>query len=277
MSFVFGFFCVSDAICGVKSAAILILFLSLCFYDKALAQISPPGMDDTHAAGWGAIGVNQEFGKKWAVTVYVGASRESDPVNYSLIRKQAIVVFNQETLYKFNARWQLAVGTSYRMQNRYKEEAPYTASTPALRDEARYYLRFYYKAHIRKASMTYSFRPEFRNYYTPSGTRWSVTPVELRFRFKVQAALPLNEAASNQFIVANEWLSATDEIKDNQESSHWSTLKYTEDRLSTYFRHTFKKPAVFADIGMMHQMKSDGDYIVHLAFDLIFQNPFGRR
>ena len=237
-------------------------------------------MDDTNAVAWGAIGINQQLSNRWSVTVYAGAARESDPDNVKPLTKQAIFVVNQETQYKFNAHWQLLLGLSFRSQERYQEQAPYEPQHPAFRDEARYYLRLYYRHNVGKVAMIYSLRPEYRSFYNTRWHTWDKTPLELRFRLKVQAAIPLNELKSNQFIVGNELLSATDYERGVDRSLHWSHYAFTEDRFTTYFRHIFKKPSLIVDLGLMHQVKFDNgerDYIAHLAFDVLFLNPFGTK
>jgi hypothetical protein len=242
-----------------------------------MGQISPPGMDDTNVVAWGAIGINQQIGKKWAVTVYGGAARESNPNNTNLLQKQAIVVFNQETQYQFNSHWLLSFCSSFRIQDRYKEDAPSELQNPPLRDEARLYLRLYYKHSLRKIGMTYSFRPEYRAFYDTHWNHWDGTPFELRFRLKAQANIPLNASKTNQFILANEFLSATDDQRNANHELHWSAYRFTEDRFTTYLRHVFTKQSIIADIGMMHQIKYDkgkSDYIAQFAFDILFQNPF---
>jgi hypothetical protein len=251
----------------------------LIFSSAAFAQISPPGMDDTNAVAWGAVGITQQISKKWLITAYVGAARESDPNNWSLLHKPAIFVLNQETQYLFNDRWQLAICSSFRKQNRYIEEEPFTSSDPSLRNEARYYLRLYYRNTLGKMNITYSFRPELRFFYDTHWNHWSAAPEELRIRFKIQINIPLNAAKTNQFVFANEWLSATDEKRSGEGHLYWSTYNFTEDRFTTYLRHVIKKPSLIVDIGLMQQFKfskDKNDYIPHLAFDLIFQNPFGK-
>jgi len=247
--------------------------------ELASAQISPPGLDDTNVVLWGAVGFNQQLGQKWSVTAYVGGSRESNPNNLSVLHKQAIFVVNQETQYQFNSHWQLSFCSSLRFQNIYKEDAPYLSDDPDLRNEIRYYLRLYYRQTVGKIGLTYSFRPEYRGFYEPDWSTWASRPVELRFRLKIQANVPLNSSKTNQFIIGNEWLSVTDDKRNSEGNLYWSTYAFTEDRVTTYFRHVFKKPSLIVDVGYMHQIlvqQGKIGYIGHFAFDLIFQNPFGK-
>lgn len=253
----------------------LLLACLLCV--ELSAQISPPGLDDTNTAVWGAVGFLQNFGKKWSTTFYVGTSFDSNPNNISPIQRPAIAVINQESLYKFNNHWQIALCTSYRTQNEYNEENPFEASDPSLRKEIRYYLRMYYRNTIlKKGSIYYAFRPEYRTFFD-HWDPWSPVAVELRLRYKAQASYPINESKSNQIVVGNEILTTTDDVKDGAGHSHWSHYKMTEDRFTTYFKHIFSKPEVILNVGIMHQIKTDHQYIAHLAFDVIWQNPFSKK
>lgn len=227
---------------------------------------------------WGAVGLNQQLARKWSLLAYVGGSRDSNPNNGSFLHRQAILVVGQETSFQFNHHWQLALGTSLRYQNFYEGNFPYDEDDPGVRTEIRHYLRLFYRYQINKISFTYSFRPEYRMYYDPDWNRWTPTPLELRFRLKGQASIPLNESKSTQLVLANELLSITDH-KVLANENYWSTFQLSEDRFTSYIRHTFKKPSLIFDVGYMNQIiltTSKPYYIGHVAFDFIFVNPFGK-
>jgi hypothetical protein len=246
------------------------LVLILAFFATFLevsAQISPPGLDDTRTVAWGAIGFSQRIGTKWQTSFYVGASRESNPDNYSLLAKPAISVIDINQQYRFNEHWQLAGCVSYRRQERYSDDPPYELNNPGMRDEIRYYMRLYYRHKINRVLFTYSFRPEYRTYFNHFH-HWDPIPYDYRFRLKAQAALPLNESSSSQFVVGNEILSVA--------RPHFTNYRYTEDRLTTYFRHTFDRPRLITDVGFMYQFLAGEGLITHFAFDLIFVDPFGK-
>lgn len=251
----------------------VMLFFSVVT-SAAYGQLSPPGLDGARLVSWGAIGASQQFSRKISTTIYAGGSSQSDPDNFSTFRKPAIFILNQETLYQFNATWQLALCTSLRWQFVYDEAAPYTAEDPPWRKEIRHYLRLFYRQQKGKLSWTYSFRPEYRTFFTPDGDAWS-SPVQIRLRAKIQVNIPLNQSRSNALVVANEWLGATSENAQLK----WSSFQFTEDRLGTFFRHTFTKPRVFLDLGLMHQLWEDSEqkleYTTYLSFDLLFVNPLG--
>lgn len=241
------------------------ILLHFTAFLSAFAQISPPGLGDTRAAAWVAIGASQQLGPKWQSTLYVGASRESNPDNFSLFRKPAISVVDLSQLYRFNDHWSLAGCISYRKQNRYDHDPPYQSENPAVRNEARYYLRLFYRHKINRVSFTYSFRPEYRTYFNHSH-HWSPVPYEYRLRLKAQATIPINASGSNQFIFGNEILSSA--------QPHFSGYRYTEDRMTTYFRHIFSKPSIVVDAGLMYQFLAGAGLITHVAFDIIIVDPF---
>lgn len=251
-------------------------WLVLCLLMTALqlqAQISPPGLDDTNAAFWTAFGLTQELTPMWTVTVYAGEARQSSPDNYRLLSKQAIFVLNQETQFNFNKFWAASFCTSYRVQSRYADISPFEADDPASKNELRFYGRLYARPTIGRAQLAISFRPEYRTYHY-NGEVWTPIDKEIRLRLKGQVSIPLNTDKSNQFIVADEVLSATEHFETSTVDI-WTSFGYTESRLSTYYRHVFKHPSIVTDVGVMQQFRVNGPYIVHLAFDVIFVNPFG--
>jgi len=257
-----------------------ILVFAVVTSSTVLAQLSPPGLDDTHVVLWGAVGINQAIGKKWSNQSYIGGSRFSDPNNDAVLKKQAIYVIEQQTYRQFGRNWQLGFCVSVRGQNMYSDDPPYEDATPALRREIRYYLRLFYRHQIGRFSFAYSLRPEWRNFYSPDWSNFYSSPRALRYRAKAQAGLTLGESKSNSIILANEFLFINVEQRQATGNLVWSNLAFSEDRVSTYYRHTFKKPAMVVDIGMMQQLNFKGatvtnDY-VHFAFDVIFMNPFGK-
>lgn len=224
-------------------------------FSPVLAQLSPPGLEDTRAVAWGAIGLTQQTGTKWQTSVYLGGSRESRPTNFSLFKRFAIGVLEFSELYRFDEHWSVAGALSFRAQGMYE------SGEADVRDEIRYYMRLYYRHKFRRIAFAYSFRPEYRTYY-----RDTSIPYNYRFRLKATATVPLNRSGSNQFILGNEILTVAE--------PHFSQYHYTEDRLITYFRHTFSKPAAMVDAGFMYQFLAGEGLITHFAMDLIFVDPF---
>ena len=237
---------------------------------NSFAQISSPGISDANMAFWSAIGVSQKISDRWNVSLYTGNSRQSDPDNISLFKKQAIFVINEETTFNFNKTFSVSACASYRVQNLYADEEPFGPAVPATKNEERYYLRFYYREQIGKTKLKFSFRPELRRFSSEGHHPWNPVDEEVRLRLKGQASFPLGNG-SNELILSNEILAATDRVKV-VEAEQWSDYAITEDRLATFYRHVFSN--VTADIGVMHQIMHDGEYRAHIAFDLILMNPF---
>src|SRR5690606_29138708 len=102
---------------------------------SAYAQISPPGISDANLLFWSAHGVNQKISDKWNISVYTGNSRQSDPDNISLFKKQAIFVINEETTFNFNKTFSASACASYRVQNQYAHEEPFGPALPATKNE----------------------------------------------------------------------------------------------------------------------------------------------
>lgn len=258
------------------------LLLLLCYLfgnQSTFGQLSPPGIDGAKAVSWTAVGINQAITKKWAINSYVGESRQSDPDNLSLLRKQAILVLNQETYWTIDSHWRLAFCTSFRLQNLYKHESPFKEDSPSLRDEIRYYTRLFYKHQIRKVILSYSFRPEYRTFYNSIQRPEHKYASELRLRMKVQISTPIRESKKYSAIIANELLTATDHYPI-EDGANWSPYHFTENRFSTYLQYKFNNLPIVLDIGMMHQIfQKEGklNYIPYLSLDLLFINPFSKK
>lgn len=250
-----------------------LLVLFLVYTINVFGQISPPGLDDTNLAFWSALAMNQKLSDWWNVSVFVGESRQSEPDNLALVKKQAMYVINEETMFNFNKTMSLSACASYRVQNRYEAEKPYGPDDPETKNEQRYYLRFYIRERIGKTKLTFSLRPELRRFSSTNNHAWKPIDEEMRFRLKGQVSIPLNNP-SNQFMISNETLSATDH-EIIEDTKHWTPYAFTEDRVGTFYRHIFSN--VITDIGVMQQIKRDGQYNIQLAFDLILTNPFDQK
>lgn len=246
-----------------------------------MAQISPPGLDNTNTVLWGALGINQNIGTKWFNQSYVGLSRCSDPNNSALLSKQAIYVIEQQTYRKFGSHWQLGFCLSLRGQNMYSDDPPYESEDPALRREIRYYLRLFYRHKVNRFSFAYSIRPEWRNFYSPDWSNFYANPKALRYRIKGQAGLSVGPSGKASVILANELLFTQQEQRQPSGDLSWTTITWAEDRISVYYRYPISKQRVVVDVGMMQQLNfSKGTFVdnfVHFAFDILFIDPFGKR
>lgn len=115
---------------------------------KCFSQISPPGEGKAHTANWFAFGNRQELstthGRGWQSMSYIGIGRKSNPDNYDLFYKSAILVVNQEFYHQFHSVWQTSFALSYRRQDEYLDNKPYEHDNPKLKQEFRLYGRFSY-------------------------------------------------------------------------------------------------------------------------------------
>src|SRR5690242_11489256 len=109
----------------MNSRVLFTISLTWLLTAKGLAQISPPGLDDTNAAFWGAMAVSQNLTDKWNLTLYAGANSQSNPDNFNMLLKPAIYVLNGEAQYKFNHLFAVSFCASARIQHRYEKIAPY--------------------------------------------------------------------------------------------------------------------------------------------------------
>lgn len=239
----------------------------------AQAQLTPPGLDDTNNAFWTALGLSQKISTKWSSSSYIGEGRDSDPDNHRLLTRQAIFVLNEELQYNFNKFWATSMCISYRIQNRYEHVAPFDADEPAVKDETRFYSRLYARPSVGRSQLAFSFRPEYRTYRYHHHL-WTPIDKEIRLRLKGQWAIPLNDDKTDQIIFADEVLFASDHML-SPTAERWTHMSYTENRIGTFYRHAFKHPSIVADFGVMQQVGADGDYIAHMAFDIILVDPFG--
>jgi len=253
----------------------------LTFASECLAQLSPPGLDDTHVVLWGAVGTSQSINEKWSIQSYIGASRFSNPNNSTVLKKQAIYVIDEQVYRSLNKHWQLGACVSFRGQNMYSDEAPYDNAIPALRREMRYYLRLFYRHHTGRFSFAYSLRPEWRNFYSPDWSRFYTSPQMMRYRIKAQASFAFGHSRNSSFVLANELLFIEAQQRQPSGDLKWNSVAWSEDRISTYYRYAFKKKKIMVDLGMMQQLNFNNNKFVndfvHFAIDAIFIDPFGTR
>ncbi len=160
----------------------------------------------------------------------------------------------------------------------YSDDPPYDYEIPSLRREIRYYLRLFYRHQKGKFSFAYSLRPEWRNFYSPDWSNFYESPKALRYRGKAQVGLALGSSKKSSIILANELLFVQVEQRQPSEISPGLRSLFSEDRLSTYYRHVFKKPSITIDLGMMQQLNfANGKFVndyVHFAFDCTIHQSF---
>ncbi|MDB5243149.1 MAG: hypothetical protein JWP57_3774 [Spirosoma sp.] len=263
----------------IRRLGLTTLFVLLLF--KSMGQISPPGLDGARVVSWVALGFTQTINASWSLTTYAGTSTQSSLADAAFWRKPAISVLNQEVGYQFSRHWQIVVAGSLRTQSLYEEAPPYEAQQPGVRNEFRTYARLFFRHQQGKVSWAHSFRPEHRQFFTSEWQHWP-TPLQIRLRWKSQLSFPVNTAQTTQLVFANEVLTSVSQTRMAPATElRWGAYRFTEDRFSMFVRRLLKKPHVFIDAGVMHQIWWDTNdqklrYTAYLSADVLFRNPFSK-
>lgn len=248
---------------------VLIAFL---FFKSSKGQVSPPGLGVGNTASWFAFAVRQDFGaaKKWRSMAYVGAGLKSNPDNYNLMQKPAILVFNQEFYYQFKKAWYSSFAVSYRRQNEYIKNIPYSPDRPRVQQEFRLYGRLYYRYRVGNVQLSPAFRQEFRMFYAPDFSPMH-NDMQFRSRLKLQAIVSLNK---------RQWLTFSSETffasSKRAHTQLWSTFSYGENRFAFYYSIALQDIALIFDFGYMNDLvgiKSSIYDVHYLAIDIMFDNP----
>lgn len=252
----------------------LSVWLLVLLFQNGAAQISPPGLGSGRTAGWFAFAVRQDFGaaKKWKTVAYIGVGTKSNPDNFNPVQKPALLVFNQEFYFRFQKAWYSSFAASYRRQNEYIKNAPYSSDRPSIQQEFRLYGRLFYRFKIGRVQLSPAFRQEFRMFYAPD---FSPMPkdMQLRSRVRLQAIVPLNKKQSQWLTFASETFFATSK---QAHSNSWSKFEYSENRFTVYYSISFPEAALIFDFGYMNNLvgiKSSLYDVHYLAVDILFDNP----
>ena len=251
--------------------------------DDSVAQLTPPGLSGAKTVGWVAVGFTHTVSPRWAFSAYAGTSAQSSLANSTFWKKRAISIVEHGWSYKLSPHWQTALALSLRFQNEYEDVPPYSPDDPAVRTEIRTYARFVYShTQGKKLQWAHTFRPEYRQFFTPDWHRWA-SPVQIRTRFQSKLNYALNATNTTQLIVANDVLFTLNRVRDGATGSlTWSPFKLSEDRFTMFIRRALKKPAVNVDAGLMHQFWWDNNaqqirYTTYFALDLEFRDPFKKK
>jgi len=246
--------------------------LILCGY-KVDAQISPPGLGDANTAGWFAVGVRQELDTIKAVQSmsYIGLGVKSNPDNSNPFYKPAIIVLNQEFYHQFHKHWQYSGALSYRRQQEYSKTSPYESEDPSIKQEFRIYGRLVYVLKTSKIKLAFTYRQEFRKFYTPDFNNWPET-FQLRSRFRAQFTLNLNANKTQRFICSAEALFS----KSKAATGDWSVLSYQESRFCLYYSVSPRNFPLIFNLGYMNDLlgHTAAHPVSYIAFDIIWENPF---
>ncbi|MDM8176343.1 MULTISPECIES: DUF2490 domain-containing protein [Olivibacter] len=259
----------------MKKLLLLLCFTAFCLSSATYAQISPPGLGEANTAGWFAFGLRQDLGvsKKWQSMSYIGLGRKSNPDNYALFFKPAILVINQEFYHRFHPHWQYSIALSYRKQEEYNDFAPYRRTVAGFEREWRLYGRMAYTIKNERLKFTTTFRQELRTFAQPFEEA-SSEDLQLRSRLKLQLAINLDKHKIHKLIGGYESLFSTSR---SALSERWSSFKYRESRFTFYYSISPQELPFTIDLGYMNNLVgSQSPFSAHyLALDVIYNNPLG--
>lgn len=253
----------------VLPVLLICLFLN---YTNANAQLSPPGLGDTHEAFWSAIGVQQKINEKTTSMTYFGEGRISGAGSNDMMKEQSILVLNEEVYRAVNKNWKYSYALSYRRQDQYGNYSPYELEHPAIQQEFRVYGRLSNTISVNRLKWKNTIRQEVRKFYTPDFDN-PEDVMQLRTRLKAQVSLQLGSTNENRLTGSAEALfSISDET-----NAGWGSFGYKESRFCFYYSYAPKSLPVTFDVGYMNDLMGYGHDVAdanYLAFDIILENPF---
>lgn len=251
------------------------LFLVLVIITSFLhAQVSPPGLGDTNAASWLALGLRQDLNedKTFESMTYVGYGAISDDDNYSLTSKPSIIVINQEFLNDLNKNLKLSYALSYRNQKEYEINELTNTEFSKTQKEFRVYSKLAYINQLGRVKLTQTVRQEVRR-FVDSDWKNTSNPLQLRTRLKTQVAVSLDIKEQHTLTFGAESLFSTSK---NNYTKKWDSFKYNEARFTMFYTFRPKNTPVAISIGYMNNLiKKNTTHSVHYAsLDFVFEDPF---
>lgn len=254
----------------------LLLLYYLAFTTYCKAQISPPGLGASNTASWMALGIRQSLdsANKIQSFTYVGLGRTSGPTSQNPYYRQAIFVLNQEFYHSFHKHWRYSAAVSYRSQNEYQDHEPYESASPAHSQEFRVYGRYMYQLKLKRFKFVATYRQEFRSFFKPDFDP-SQSPYQLRSRFRLQAAVTLDNHKAHRLSASFETLFSSSQISNS--ATTWSTFGYKEARFCFYYSVDPRNASLIFNVGYMNDLIGRGanvQSVSYLAFDVIWENPF---
>ncbi|MBD8487331.1 DUF2490 domain-containing protein [Echinicola sp. CAU 1574] len=256
----------------MKRILLLSLF-ALVAYESCFGQISPPGLGEVNSSEWFAIGAKQRLNqdKSWTSMTYLGVGRTSTPDDFNPLKRSGIYVINEEVTHHFKKHWKYALALSYRWQDMYQSAEPFEPDEPRARQEIRSYGRFSYLTTIKKMVFELTYRPEMRLFYNPDFSKYD-KQAQFRSRFRSKISIPIDANQRKKLSLSTEVLFST----TKQES--WDNIRYKESRFCFFYSVTVPERKITFDIGYMNNLlgKPIYKYSHYLAFDVVFNDPFGR-
>jgi len=257
-------------------AIILIIgCLTFVYSNACLAQISPPGLGETNTASWFAFGVRQSLdsANKIQSFSYIGLGRISGPQSNNPLRFQDIIVLNQEFYHRFHKHWHYSLAVSYRNQDEYSDEKSFNTISPTHKQEFRLYGRYMYELKIHNLKFVATYRQEFRSFFDPDFIQ-ETNRYQLRSRFRLQAAITLDDAKVHRLTASAEALFSTTESTSPE--NHWSAFSYKEARFCLYYSIDPKNSSFIYSVGYMNNLIGQENIksVNYIALDVIWENPF---
>ncbi|MFT3923129.1 MAG: hypothetical protein QM778_11380 [Myxococcales bacterium] len=205
---------------------------------------------------------------------YVGLGSISQPEGLNPYAKPAIFVLNQEIYERLQEHWVGSLALSYRRQNLYRDEPPYTAAELSVRHELRFYGRLSGSWQAGRLKLVSTARPELRVFF--AGGEPAAEPLQFRFRLREQAGMRLDRADVHRLVGSAEVLASIS--KRRGDDGAWSALEYQESRFCLYYAwHGKGRPLAF-DVGYMNDLMGHGGARAdahYFALDVVWTNPFG--
>lgn len=247
----------------IKSYLAILLLIACA---SANAQITPPGLGENENANlWMAVGLEKKLGSPGKISSlsYVGIGRESSRADYNILKRQGIIVLNEELGWKFHKRWKLAQGISYRRQNEYKDTPPYESERPGYKNELRLYSKLTHYHDLGNVVLAFTARQEFRCFYT-AGINAQKDAFELRTRLKAQSIISVNKGHTRFVTLGVEPLFSSSKL----EGGGMQPIQYDETRFSGFYSFMPSPHLVFS-IGYMNDLVHRD--IHYLSLDVVFK------
>jgi hypothetical protein len=238
---------------------------------KVTAQISPPGLGETHSAYWSAAGVSQKLDGKNTSLTYIGSGRISGPDGENPVDKPSIFVLNEEIYHSLNRHWQYSYALSYRRQLHYSYDEN-TVQNAEVHQEYRVYGRLANSLAFGNFKWKNTLRQEVRKFFNPEFGEIE-NGLQLRTRLKTQLNAAIGNDRSNSITASAEALFSV----PYDTASGWGDYEYTESRFCLYYTLKPKDLPVVFDLGYMNDLIGTGHELTdasYLAFDIIIENPF---
>ena len=256
-----------------------LLFLVVGMVGRVEGQISPPGLGNAKTALWVAGGLRNNLDSAGRVQSmsYVGMGRMSDPDNYNLVGKHAILVLNEEVYHQFHPHWQYSLALSYRWQMEYEDLAPYAAADPASKQEFRVYGRYSYSWKNKRFKVAGTARQELRKFFAPDFEDWEES-WQLRSRLRGQLTVNLNKGQGHRLTLSAEALASVGMARGAWGA--WGRFGYKESRLGVYYTVKPEGGRLLYSVGYMNNVLGKfGDLkgVHYLSLDVVWENPFGGR